>query len=207
MFCPLCKAEYRPGFSHCSDCDVDLVERLPDCAADAEVSRSQSCIAYSTDQQENCAIVCEGLRAAGIPFEVLQQSYQFLKSVERKFRICVPRDSYSRAEEVIRKGQLDFTDEPEDQKIMELAASDGVPIRAFEDWDPAPRNSENATIEVWRGGDQERTKMIEVSLAENGIHARTEMLRDGSDRILVLPRDESRGREIVREISEGTPPA
>ena len=30
MFCPVCKAEYRLGFTHCSDCDVDLVEYLPD---------------------------------------------------------------------------------------------------------------------------------------------------------------------------------
>ncbi len=29
MFCPVCKAEYRPGFTHCSDCDVDLVSHLP----------------------------------------------------------------------------------------------------------------------------------------------------------------------------------
>ena len=28
MFCPHCKAEYRPGFTHCSDCDVDLVHDL-----------------------------------------------------------------------------------------------------------------------------------------------------------------------------------
>jgi hypothetical protein len=28
MFCPLCKYEYRPGFTHCADCDVDLVETL-----------------------------------------------------------------------------------------------------------------------------------------------------------------------------------
>jgi hypothetical protein len=26
MFCPQCKAEYRPGFTHCTDCDVELVE-------------------------------------------------------------------------------------------------------------------------------------------------------------------------------------
>jgi hypothetical protein len=25
MFCPECKAEYRAGFTHCADCDVDLV--------------------------------------------------------------------------------------------------------------------------------------------------------------------------------------
>ena len=29
MFCPNCGAEYREGFTHCSDCDVDLVFELP----------------------------------------------------------------------------------------------------------------------------------------------------------------------------------
>ena len=29
MFCPNCRAEYRPGFPRCSDCEVDLVEVLP----------------------------------------------------------------------------------------------------------------------------------------------------------------------------------
>lgn len=28
MFCPNCKAEYRPGFTKCSDCGADLVEHL-----------------------------------------------------------------------------------------------------------------------------------------------------------------------------------
>ena len=29
MFCPNCRAEYRPGFARCSDCEVELVEILP----------------------------------------------------------------------------------------------------------------------------------------------------------------------------------
>jgi hypothetical protein len=29
MFCPNCRAEYRPGFTKCSDCEIDLVEVLP----------------------------------------------------------------------------------------------------------------------------------------------------------------------------------
>jgi hypothetical protein len=29
MFCPVCHAEYRPGFTRCSDCQVDLVRELP----------------------------------------------------------------------------------------------------------------------------------------------------------------------------------
>ena len=28
MFCPECRAEYRPGFSECSDCRVALVSEL-----------------------------------------------------------------------------------------------------------------------------------------------------------------------------------
>jgi hypothetical protein len=103
---------------------------------------------------------------------------------------------------------VDFTDEPEDQKIMELAASDGVRAHTpTENWDPVHWNSENATFEVWCESDQERATMIEFSLRENRIHARTEALRDGSRRILVLPGDGPHAREIVREISEGTLPS
>jgi hypothetical protein len=28
MFCPVCKSEYREGFTKCSDCGVDLVKQL-----------------------------------------------------------------------------------------------------------------------------------------------------------------------------------
>jgi len=30
MFCPICKLEYRAGFTHCNDCDVPLVASLSD---------------------------------------------------------------------------------------------------------------------------------------------------------------------------------
>lgn len=29
MFCPKCRAEYRSGFTRCSDCQIELVEELP----------------------------------------------------------------------------------------------------------------------------------------------------------------------------------
>lgn len=30
IFCPNCKAEYREGFTRCADCEVDLVDKLPE---------------------------------------------------------------------------------------------------------------------------------------------------------------------------------
>jgi hypothetical protein len=29
MYCPQCRCEFRPGFTHCKSCDVDLIEELP----------------------------------------------------------------------------------------------------------------------------------------------------------------------------------
>jgi len=29
VFCPRCRDEFRPGFTRCAACDVDLVEQLP----------------------------------------------------------------------------------------------------------------------------------------------------------------------------------
>ena len=29
-FCPECQAEYRDGFTRCAECDLDLVEQLPE---------------------------------------------------------------------------------------------------------------------------------------------------------------------------------
>jgi hypothetical protein len=38
MYCPRCKTEYREGFTHCSDCDVDLVDTLPAAATATDVA-------------------------------------------------------------------------------------------------------------------------------------------------------------------------
>ncbi len=42
MFCPKCRAEYRPGFATCSDCGVDLVEILrPSNPRDPELNENE----------------------------------------------------------------------------------------------------------------------------------------------------------------------
>jgi len=63
---------------------------------------------------------------------------------------------------------------------------------------------EDATVEVWEGEPAEAREMIEMSLQENDIRMRWEM-EDGKPKLFVLPEDEERAKEIVREILEEKP--
>jgi hypothetical protein len=67
-FCPNCKYEYRPGFTKCPDCDVELVDKLP---KEAEASEALFewvdlvCIGiYPNDLDAQAA--CATLRSQGI---------------------------------------------------------------------------------------------------------------------------------------------
>ena len=64
---------------------------------------------------------------------------------------------------------------------------------------------EDATAEAWDGEPLEAREMIELSLRENGIHVRWET-QDGKLRLFVLPGEEERAKEIVREILEAQAP-
>jgi hypothetical protein len=69
-----------------------------------------------------------------------------------------------------------------------------------EDWDP-----DHATVEVWSSAESYPGEFIAQALQENQIHSRFDQRR-GRYAIFVMPDDEKRAREIVREIVEGVPP-
>ena len=50
LYCPSCRAEYRPGFTQCADCSVDLVYELPE-----EQPRENR--PFSTDHDPNADLV------------------------------------------------------------------------------------------------------------------------------------------------------
>jgi hypothetical protein len=100
VFCPECKFEYRPGFNHCSDCDVDLVAELPKPQDDASLSKLKSVRAGKN--QERCVELCEKFNAAGIPFNVDQRRRQYLKGVDENYRIAVPSEFFEKARTIIK---------------------------------------------------------------------------------------------------------
>jgi hypothetical protein len=72
-------------------------------------------------------------------------------------------------------------------------------------WNPSQWYPEDATAKVWSGDQPELGEMIAASLQENQIHSRAGNSA-GNCALFVLPGDEERAREIVREIIEGAPP-
>ena len=102
MFCPECRAEYRPGFTHCADCDVDLVAELHNPESDGRVPSSH---VWTGKDQDRCVEICEALRAVGIPYKVEQSRQQYLKAVDEKYRVSVPSEFSQRARQVVKNGR------------------------------------------------------------------------------------------------------
>src|SRR5262245_15623222 len=78
MFCPVCRDEYRPGFTRCATCDVTLVERLDDGKPErpapilaevaAEEPMANFCGFLPLDEAQDAR---KTAKSAGIPAEIL----------------------------------------------------------------------------------------------------------------------------------------
>ncbi len=206
MFCPECEAEYRPGFTECSDCQVPLVaerrvrEQIPDNRLPDDHPKS----VWTGDSMDQCVRYCRELRAADIPYQVVQGVDQFGKSLTRMFNIGVAEQDFEDAKALIKKDEA-FSDE---DAAVELPAEDGdapddeIGYADSSDWYP-----EDATIEVWSDKSESQSDLVALSLSGLGINTRKETDADGTHRLFVLPDRERRALEIVREIREGQPPA
>jgi|RhiMethySRZTD1v2_1073278.scaffolds.fasta_scaffold29070_5 hypothetical protein len=95
MFCPKCKSEYRPGFTHCSDCGVSLVDRQP-------VEHSQDLVllrSYGTDAEAHLARSV--LESAGVD-AIVSPPNQPVVFTGRSFGIGLPAtDLYVRSEDFV----------------------------------------------------------------------------------------------------------
>ena len=210
MFCPQCKAEYRPGFSRCADCDVDLVYELPP-AAEPPPEPLESF--WIGDDQEWFQFLCAKLKSAEIPFETRLSSREVPEGVIEKYEITVQPSLAYQASRYISEQAFNRVYDEEDDKEGPLsipedpAAPVEVAPRDYKPWFAEDATAEVFSEPVGSAGDEEESKagMIEMSLRENLIQSRTED-SNGSRKVFVLPEDEPRAREIVREVTTGSPP-
>lgn len=221
MVCPNCKAEYREGFSRCSDCDVDLVNDLPR-PTEADKSMALELLWEGNDPREFDEVKSV-LERNEVKFKIQDgHSASLFPSFSSNFRVLVQARDVEKARKLL--GDFDeesqnatFAGETNDSESEEdVEGPDPQSWRLLSRIGPAtesgeivPRNwdPERATTEIWRGGNLDMAESVRVSLQENGIGAQFQ--NDGaSTRILVYPSDESRAKEIIREIVEaGLPPA
>lgn len=213
MFCPKCRVEYRRGFTRCSDCEVDLLDVLPE---EDLPSGEALTLLWECDSQAECVGVCKDLRSADIRYHVDEIPYQKTArmGVEWHYRILISANDLNRAKEVLSIDapqntipSPDADDEEVVDPTVELPDA-GVPLTAeikrrdtyLDPWYP-----EDATVEVWSQDSDDLSFGIELALDANRIHCRCDSDEPGAKKIYVRPEDEPFAREIVREIVEGTP--
>lgn len=232
MICPQCKAEYRRGFTVCADCDVPLVESTELAArsvADGGTEDGESpgrvagtpgdpntdpfCSFWKGTDLRVCTEICTVLDEAAIPHKMIRrQDHLFNWSNQAPYQIGVPASFYEKAELAIKEA-FGTDEESGEDAVALLPAPNREPadfekglrdaIQDANEW-LGPRYPEDATVEVWAGEEKDAQAMIEMSLKENDVMTRSEE-ESGVARVFVLPEDEERAREIVREIVEGKP--
>lgn len=213
MYCPDCRAEYRAGFSHCTDCDVDLV---PELREEKPSSDQALVLLWECADETECLGVCRDLRNADVPYKIDQIPYErtIRMRVGWHYRILISPNDLDRAKELlgIDAPQHTIPSDDNDDEVFDPAmelpdtseSSIGEPKRRdtyLDPWYP-----EDATVEVWsQDGDDDLSSGIQLSLDANRIHCRCDSDKPGAKKIWVRPEDESFAREIIREIVEGTP--
>ncbi len=208
MFCPQCRAEYRPGFIHCTDCDVDLVPSLPEPEKVHSDANRRGSIA-TLWEGEDLALhtnLLEELESAGIRY--FDQPMGVYPGVRRGdpfpiqpmtrfgYLVAVLSPDLVSAKRIL--GKL-LMEKPQD---MELPAQDEkqgeTPIRTA-------RQEVALNCRIWSGTDESLAEFLEAALKENGIPTRVER-HDEDASIYASSQNENAARNIVREIVEGVPP-
>ncbi len=103
MFCPKCKAEFRDGFTECSDCNTMLINELPD---EPEQSIEQEYIDFkellTTNDQGEIALFKSMFENENITYLVQGDHISTTLAHGMHARFLVPLKFLDRAKEVFK---------------------------------------------------------------------------------------------------------
>ena len=111
MFCPICKAEYRQGFTRCNDCDVDLVETLPPEPSESTpefVDYAEYKEVLTTFNPMDIAFIKSILDAEGITYFVQGEHFLNVRPLALPARLMVKIDQEEQAVEILKDLRLSF---------------------------------------------------------------------------------------------------
>ena len=110
MFCPNCKAEYREGFTHCSDCDVDLVPSLSESGKKEGGNDDVTFIPIlSTFNLGDIAILKSILNDQGIEYFLQGENTAHIRGYMDPTILMVRNDQAESIKELLKNFDLKFT--------------------------------------------------------------------------------------------------
>jgi hypothetical protein len=230
MFCPECKAEYRRGFTRCSDCDVDLVPELGSPASSPGVRESNARVIWRGVTQEQCVSCCYALQDEGIAYKVNETApgLDSQMRMTRRYELFVSEDDYDRAKAVLNVEQdlpaalseeewrrlAEPEDEGEAAQSPEPDPEDFYPPPITDDFlrdlefrrraYREPWDPEDATVLVWDQDDEDISDVVEVFLKENYIHCRVDS-KVRLSKVYVAAKDARAARDLVNQRASDAP--
>jgi hypothetical protein len=219
VFCPVCKAEYREGFTRCTECSVALITALP--ADQPAAGMSDLALAWRGTDPTAFSAALAALQGAAIPSYQVSDHDQFVWGLaipRPQYRILVRKTDLEAARDLVApfgeraalalardiwKGRNEFQ-EFEQENLHKASAEIPSSDEQAPDDIPTELDPKNATSEVWAGEDA-MAHTLNDCLRENGIDC-VLTARGEATQVLVGPNFEARAREIIREVIEATPP-
>jgi hypothetical protein len=207
MFCPNCGIEYRPGFTHCNDCDVNLVEELATEGAGGDVEglapEDDVELLWHGAQGNVFTAITLALDDAGIRYNREKLDARLAFGGSAPLNIWVPTDQLDAARKVLEE-TLTLISQPIATTNVADSGDEG-------EWADAPTivedpHPEDATAEVWSGEQEGMAEFVKSCLAANGIGCCIREQKQGAFAVGVLPEEQERATAIVRQVVEGTAP-
>ncbi|MGB6482219.1 MAG: hypothetical protein WBE86_01895 [Candidatus Acidiferrales bacterium] len=248
MFCPVCKYEFRRGFTHCNTCDVELVDALP---PEEEVDHAPPPTAAQMDHPTLLwsgasggifSALTAALDEVQVPYNKEELDARLVFSSQHAdLEVWVPVANLPQAQPILdsilanplhandaASGVLDIENEDGTSAELPAALRDEVGDEDDEgvagvrhEYVARELYPEDATAEVWSGHDEMLAEVLKTCLAEIGINCYVRTPESEEDdassdartnkpaapfAVRVLPEDETRAKQIVREVTDAAPP-